>query len=170
MNIFKARKSRSFKQKAHYLYLRFKRLRDNPHQVALGVAISLFINWLPILGFHTILIILLCWMFRANILAGLLASFLGNPWTLPAMFWLDYEVGLRLMNAFDFTFKGFLPDFLDQIIPIHIVHWAEKMFLTALLGSLPIATLTGVASYFITYSFVHNSRKLLIKKDNPNNV
>lgn len=164
ISFLKPRKRRSLKEKLYYLYLRFQRLRDNPHKVALGVAISLFINWLPLLGLHTLLIILVCWVFRANILAGLLASFLGNPWTLPAMFWADYMLGLKITQALDFSFSGIVPHFMTHIVPAASLLWLERVFFTALLGAIPLATATAFVSYGITYQMVRQWRKISVPK------
>lgn len=71
---------------------------SNPHTVALGVALGVWVSFFPVLGTHTIMVALLCWLLRANFLAALLGTWFGNPWTYPLMWAFSHHIGMRLLR------------------------------------------------------------------------
>jgi uncharacterized protein (DUF2062 family) len=54
-------------------YHRLTQIRDTPHAIAGGVAIGLFIGFTPILGFKTVIAVLIAWLFRFSKLSAALA-------------------------------------------------------------------------------------------------
>jgi len=54
-----------------------------PHQVALSFALGFHICWNPLLGLHTALVLLLCFLFKGlHRPVMLVGAFLNNPWTM----------------------------------------------------------------------------------------
>ncbi|HEU0222394.1 MAG TPA: DUF2062 domain-containing protein, partial [Paracoccaceae bacterium] len=68
-----------------YLGHRVKRLPDTPHRIALGFALGALVSFSPFFGFHFLYAALLAWIFRGNIIAGLIGTVVGNPFTFPAI-------------------------------------------------------------------------------------
>ena len=57
-----------------------------PHQVALSFAIGLSMAWNPLIGLHTWIILLLCFLFRRlHRPLMLLVCYFNNPWTMVPM-------------------------------------------------------------------------------------
>ncbi|MCQ0970083.1 DUF2062 domain-containing protein [Paracoccus sp. TK19116] len=95
--VFKRRKPRSYGQIATeliyprggwrragaYVWHRVSRLPDQPHRIGRGVAAGVFVSFTPIFGFHFLGGAAVAWLIRGNILAALLATFVGNPVTIP---------------------------------------------------------------------------------------
>lgn len=78
-----------------YYYLRFIRLQGNPHVIARGVAIGIFVGITPTIPFHTIMVFLLCFILRGSKIAALLLTFIvSNPLT----FFFQYYFSWRLGN------------------------------------------------------------------------
>ena len=132
-----------------YMVLKILRLADNPHRVALGVAVGVFVSWTPLFGVHNLLIILLCWILGASILAGLAGSFVGNPWTLALMWWSSYEIGQRVLGLNHVKVLKVLESLtLDKL-------WAQlwpllrDVFLPTLLGAGILGLITGALSYWL---------------------
>ena len=130
------------------LKLKLYRIRDFPEAVAIGLAWGASVSMTPILGLHLITCYLGTWMMRGNMVAATVGTVVGNPWTFPFIFYLDYKVGTL------FFFKP-LDDFNLNIV--FFVDNFEKLFFPTLLGSIPIAIIT----WFITYIV---SKKLLNKR------
>ncbi len=130
------------------LKLKLYRIRDFPEAVAIGLAWGASVSMTPILGFHLITCYLGTWMMRGNIVAATVGTVLGNPWTFPFIFYLDYKIGTILffkpLDEYNFNIVFFMDNF-------------EKLFLPTLVGSIPIAIIT----WFITYII---SKKLLNKR------
>ena len=83
---------------AKYYYLKFLRLQGDPHSLALGVAIGLFVGITPTIPLHTALILLLAWILRGNILAALIAAtVISNPLTWLPQYYFCWRLGSWLL-------------------------------------------------------------------------
>lgn len=83
---------------AKYYYLKFLRLQGDPHSLALGVAIGLFVGITPTIPLHSALIIILAWILRGNILAALIAATaISNPLTWLPQYYLCWRLGSWLL-------------------------------------------------------------------------
>ena len=60
--------------------------------MAWGVAVS----FTPLLGFHLIICYLGTWLMKGNLIAATVGTIIGNPWTFPFIFYLDYKVGTTI--------------------------------------------------------------------------
>ncbi|MFA7382367.1 MAG: DUF2062 domain-containing protein [Desulfurivibrionaceae bacterium] len=83
---------------AKYYYLKFLRLQGDPHSLALGVAIGIFVGITPTVPLHTALILILAWLLRGNILAALLAATaVSNPLTWLPQYYFSWRLGSWLL-------------------------------------------------------------------------
>lgn len=83
---------------AKYYYLKFLRLQGDPHSLALGVAIGLFVGITPTIPLHTALIIVLAWILRGNFLAALIAATaISNPLTWLPQYYFCWRLGSWLL-------------------------------------------------------------------------
>lgn len=82
------------KRIAKFHFLRFKRLKGNPHSLALGTAIGVFIGLTPTMPLHTIIIIALSLVTRTSILAAVISSWLVcNPLTYFPIYYFSVAIG-----------------------------------------------------------------------------
>ena len=65
----------------HYVKHRMRRLPDSPERIARGIWAGVFVTFTPLFGLHFVLAALLAKLMRGNILASLMATFVGNPFT-----------------------------------------------------------------------------------------
>ena len=65
----------------HYVKHRMRRLPDSPERIARGIWAGVFITFTPLFGMHFVFAALLAKMMKGNILASLMATFVGNPLT-----------------------------------------------------------------------------------------
>jgi uncharacterized protein (DUF2062 family) len=72
---------------------RLRRLPDTPERICIGIACGAYVSFLPIFGLHFLAAALMAWAFRGNILASLLGTFWGNPFTFPVMAVSALELG-----------------------------------------------------------------------------
>lgn len=66
---------------ARYIKHRIWRLPDPPHRIARGIFAGIFVTFSPFFGLHFFLAAGLAKIMRGNIVASLLATFVGNPLT-----------------------------------------------------------------------------------------
>lgn len=81
-----------------YVVHRLRRLPDPAHRISRGIAAGVFVCFTPFFGLHFLSAALLAWVIRGNILAALLATFVGNPVTFPLIAELSLGLGSRLMG------------------------------------------------------------------------
>jgi uncharacterized protein (DUF2062 family) len=94
-----------FRRATQYVTHRLRRLPDEPHRIARGVFAGVFVSFTPLFGFHFLSAALLAWILRGNIIAALLATFVGNPLTTPIIAVTSVELGHSLLGmegALDF--------------------------------------------------------------------
>ncbi|WP_228461316.1 DUF2062 domain-containing protein [Paracoccus liaowanqingii] len=110
--MFKRRKPRSYGQMASeliyprggwrragtYVAHRLSRLPDQPHRIARGVAAGVFVSFTPLFGFHFLSAAAVAWIIRGNVLAALLATFVGNPVTLPFIALVSVGLGRKILG------------------------------------------------------------------------
>lgn len=130
-----------WRRAGRYLMMRLHRLPGTPHSIALGLACGVAVSFLPLVGFHVVGALALSWLCRGNLLAAAIGTLAGNPWTLPLMFAGDYRLGSFVMGtpALDLH-AGSLHSVLGGL-------W--HLFWPTMVGSLPLAMLSGIGSYFL---------------------
>ena len=68
-------------------------LDDSPHRIALAFGIGVWLAFFPILGIHTVLGLLIAFLFRLNRAAILVGIYISNPWTLAPLYMAGTVVG-----------------------------------------------------------------------------
>ncbi len=87
-----------WRRAVEYVLHRLRRLPDQPHKIARGVAAGVFVCFTPYFGFHFIMAAVLAFAMQGNILASLLATFFGNPLTFPIIAALSLELGYWMLG------------------------------------------------------------------------
>lgn len=134
-------------------YERFISLKGEPSQIAAGLALGVFVGVTPTIPFHTILIILLGLLFRQNITAGYLGSWMiSNPLTIPLLYVSQYELGRSLLGMERCRFE--LADY--SIGAIAALGW--EILLPLLAGGILMAPIFAVPAYFIARRLIVSVR------------
>jgi uncharacterized protein (DUF2062 family) len=85
-----------FRRSVTYIWHRVGRLHGTPHSIAGGFAAGAAISFTPFVGSHFVLAALIAWATRSNIVAALLGTAVGNPWTFPFIWLWIYDIGRRM--------------------------------------------------------------------------
>lgn len=113
----------------------------NRHSAAGGVAIGLFLAFMPIPG-QTILAALLAIYFRVNLPLAVVFVFVSNPVTIPPLFYLAYRTGALMLQEtpikLDFEFS------LDWLGGVIFDIWDAL-----LLGSFTLGGISALLGYFV---------------------
>lgn len=88
-----------WRRAGQYVLHRVRRLPDPPHRVGRGVAAGIFISFTPLFGIHFFGAVALAWLIGGNIVAALLATFIGNPLTTPFIAVLSVSLGRWLLGV-----------------------------------------------------------------------
>jgi len=140
----------SWRRSGLYYLKRILRLSGTPYAIAMGSAIGVFVCITPFIGFHFVITLVLAWLLRGNMIAGAIATAIGNPITYPVIWAGTYEVGQLILRGRSAVAPARLPHELwyksiDQIIPL-----VKPM----VVGSIPIGLAGGCIAYFIVYKAV----------------
>lgn len=165
--VFQRRDKKTFWQNAYpssgwkralgYIWLRLKRRPGSPDYIAKGFAIGILISFTPFIGIHFVGAIVLAWLFRADIIASVLASMLINaPITFGVIFPLTYRVGKAILNLrprlADVQIDSY-NELMNQIWPItsmkHFIHVFSELFIPMTVGGLVTGFPVAMASYYL---------------------
>jgi hypothetical protein len=150
-----------------YIGKRMRRLPDSPHRIALGFACGAFASFTPFFTLHFVLSALLAWMLRANILASLFGTVVGNPITFPFISGLALWLGRTILghegtgSDFDAVMEAFgaaassvwsaiAGPFTGE--PSDLAGagaFLDQVFVPYLVGGLPPGLAAGFASYWL---------------------
>ena len=134
-------------------YERFISLKGEPAPIAAGLAIGVFVGVTPTIPFHTAIIVLLCLLFRQNITAAYLGSWIiSNPLTIPLFYLSQYELGRFLLGMERCRFE--LVDY--TLGSIATLGW--KILLPLLTGGILMAPFFAVPAYFVTRRLIMSIR------------
>jgi len=86
------------KRRVKYYYLKLLRLKGDPHDLAMGMALGVFAGTLPALPFQSALAIALALLFRASKITALLGTWISNPLNWYFLYFYSYKIGAGLMG------------------------------------------------------------------------
>lgn len=98
---------RGWRRGLEYIAHRVRRIPDTPHRIALGFSCGVFASFTPLFGLHFFLAAALAWVARANVLAALIGTIVGNPLTFPLIAWLSMALGRRILGQGGPTGRSF---------------------------------------------------------------
>ena len=87
------RKGNKYRRSTKYIYLRFLRLRGDPHDLALGMTFGVFAGSMPILPFQTAFAIFLALIFRGSKITAALGTWISNPLNWYFLYFYSYKIG-----------------------------------------------------------------------------
>jgi uncharacterized protein (DUF2062 family) len=193
--VFKRRKQRSYarafgeglyprggwKRAVSYVLHRLRRLPDPPHKISRGIAAGIFMCFTPFFGLHIILAMVLAWVMQGNILAAVLATFFGNPITLPIIATFAVELGSWMLGqpgglplpeiAREFSeasvelWANFTAIFTDDV-----VHWGRldrfylHVFKPYFVGGMVPGVFAGLLAYVLSRPVIAAYQKARMKR------
>lgn len=88
-----------YERQLKYYYLRFLRLRGEPRELALGIAIGVFSGMMPIFPFQMAFAVALALLFGASKITAALGTWASNPLNLYFIYLYDFKLGAYLLGV-----------------------------------------------------------------------
>ncbi|MDC3250025.1 DUF2062 domain-containing protein [bacterium] len=156
-------KSPKFSRAMSYYQHRMLPRKQQPHEVALAVAIGVWIGVMPTIGVAILLTLPVCHFMKLPKIPAILGSMVANPLTQFTIFYPSgYFLGKVLLppkTDFDFLKRfGELSWSNFGEIAMQFLGEAKDHFFAFLIGMVIVSTFWGVLFYFGTYSMMN--RKL----------
>jgi len=149
------------RRRLRLIYLRIRRLRGHPDELALGLAFGIGIGMMPIIPFQTIIAVTLAILFGASKITAAAGTWISNPVTIYPIYKYCYVIG-SFMLGFGHRARHLKPvaeaiaqgEYLE-VIRI-ILSGGGKAAATFLLGGMVLGLLMAVPSYVLFYYFFKN--------------
>ena len=161
-----------------YVGIRLKRIPDTPHKISLGMSCGIFASFTPLFGLHFLIAGLLSYVLRANVLASLIGTFIGNPITFPIITVFNLKLGEWILGSNEYSsgdggkiFERFL-DFIfliykslftegsigENSVP-RMNEFLQGVFIPYSLGGLILGISVAIISYFLLRPLVSTYQK-----------
>ena len=161
-----------------YVGIRLKRIPDTPHKISLGMSCGIFASFTPLFGLHFLIAGLLSYLLRANVLASLIGTFVGNPITFPIITVFNIKLGEWILGSSEYSsgdggkiFEGFV-DFIFLIYKSFFTEgsigennvprmneFLNGVFIPYSLGGLILGISVAIISYFLLRPLVSTYKK-----------
>ena len=141
-----------------YFYHRLMRLKGSPHAIATGFACGAAVSFTPFIGLHFVFSAILAWVLRGNVLAALLGTAVGNPWTFPFIWMAIYWVGCGIMGC---SAENGAPETIDIFM---VIENPLKVLLPMFLGSIPVGAVAWLAFYWPVRRLVVKYKELRVRR------
>lgn len=90
-----------FGRRLRYYYLLLKRLRGDPHDLALGMAVGAFSGMLPVMPFQSALAVTLAIPLKASKITALIGTWVSNPLNWYFLYYYSFKLGANLLGLPD---------------------------------------------------------------------
>ena len=139
----------NLKRASLFYFLKLIRVKDSKDKLAVGFACGSMVSFSPFIGFHFLLAVFFAYLLRGNIVASLIGTFVGNPFTFPFIWIFIYKVGDIFYNndnnfSLEFTFQSLFDQGYDILVPMLIV---------SLIVSIPVWFISYFTVKFLMSSF-----------------
>ena len=158
----------------HYVKHRVRRLPDQPDRIARGIFAGVFTTFTPFYGLHFVCAALIAMIMRGNILAALLATFVGNPLTyLPigvislttghmllgrhagAEGEMHRTLGGRFADAFEDLGDNAVAAFTGRPMDWHgLTAFYHEVFFPYLIGGILPGIVAGAVAYYLSLPLI----------------
>jgi len=142
-------------------YERFLKIRGEPREIALGLALGIFIGMLPVLGLQTVSAIFFASLFKWNKFSAALGTLISNPLTIPPLYALTYWLGSKILGL-----GQRLPHLSDSGIEtlIHLLQKTPEILLALFIGGILLGLPAAAASYFLSYEALRRYQSRIREK------
>ena len=87
-----------FERQIRYYYLRFIRLRGDPSELALGMALGVFTGMMPIMPFQIAVAVALALFFKGSKITAALGTWISNPLNWYFLYYANYKLGAFILR------------------------------------------------------------------------
>lgn len=142
-------------------YDRFVRLRGEPRELALGMALGLFLGLTPTIGFQIVLAVFFASLFKWSKLTAVAGVWITNPLTAPVVYGMTYLTGAKILglkNSFS------LADGLSLDTISLMLQKTPELILALTVGGITLGLPLAAAGYYVTFNAVTRYREDLKKR------
>jgi uncharacterized protein len=154
----------------NYLY-KILRAEATPHKIALAVAIGFFVACFIPVGGHTVIVILLAFVFRVDRIIAFLATWIANPYTIPLMYPGFCFIGSKIIRAglsFSHINKE-LTHIFSNFKWHDVFTLGKELLVSYLVGGFVCGIIIACIGYFIFYKLVNSYQRTQLSRKKAKN-
>lgn len=122
-------------------------VKDRPHHVAISFSVGIFIGISPLLGLHTVLGILVSYLFKLNKFVTILGVYITNPWTIIPIYTLGTWAGMKILGI-----EGVLGDIPWRSLTFsNVLAELKILFWPFVVGCFVLGTVSALVSYILIF-------------------
>ncbi|MBW1892165.1 MAG: DUF2062 domain-containing protein [Deltaproteobacteria bacterium] len=129
-------------------YRRFLKIRGNPHEIALGFALGLFVGMTPFMGFQTPIAVFFAAIFQWNKISSAAGVWISNPVTAPVLYGITYFVGAKMTGLTPSCNPAGSP----EITVINLLQSTPEILMAMIFGGIIIGIPIAITGYFFSFS------------------
>ncbi len=137
------------------LWQRFRRflehvasMDDSPHHLALGLAIGVFVGFLPIMGIQMWVALPLAMALKANKLLAMAGVWISNPVTFIPFYYACYRFGLWLHEPMKPLSVDQFRELLHDVSMERFLELGDSLVVPLTLGCTVLGVIFGTLTYF----------------------
>ncbi|MGI9391576.1 MAG: DUF2062 domain-containing protein [Boseongicola sp.] len=163
-----------------YVVHRVRRLPDPAHKIARGIGAGVFTCFTPFFGLHFLVAAGIAWVIRGNMMAALLATFVGNPITFPFIAAISMELGTWIRGREPVPLPEVVAAFSDGALEFwqnlmamftaeptnwgNLAGFFDTFFLTYLVGGILPGFATAIAFYILSNPVLNAYQKARVMR------
>lgn len=149
--------SLGWKRSTQYLFHRIGRMPGTSYSIAAGFACGAAASFTPFVGLHFVLAGFCAWLIRANVMAAVIGTVLGNPWTFPFIWTLIFNLGMwvgaagRGASASELDFSRIFSSSMDAMLTFDLAYLFETawpVLWPMFIGGIPAFIIVWIVFYF----------------------
>ena len=126
---------------------RLMKLQGDPHYIAMGMAVGVFVSLTPTIPFHTVIAVAMAFILRGSKPAAAIGVWFSNPITIPFFYVGCYKTGIFILgHSAPFNAK------YESIIELFKL--GMDITIAMITGGVILGILPGIAAYFVTRRLV----------------
>jgi uncharacterized protein (DUF2062 family) len=130
-------------------YQRFLKIHGNPHEIAAGFALGLFIAMSPFMGIHIAMAVFLAALLRWNKISAAIAVWVSNPVTAPAIYGMTWIVGSKVTAV---TLTESFPHTFSLAATFILLKNTPAIIATLVIGGIILGIPFAIVAYYLTFS------------------
>lgn len=123
-----------------------------------SLLVGTFIAFSPFIGFHTIMVLLVTWLFKLNFLLVCVAAYgINNPWTMVPIYAFEYMVGYVIVHRWlGIAVQASNPAWMERLNTMiqRVVPLQELSFWAFMVGGHLVALISTISMYGIYRRFM----------------
>lgn len=129
--------------------------------LAAGFAVGVFFSFTPLLSLHTVLAVLVAFVFRLSKIAAAAGVWVNNPYTMPVVFYGCLRLGEWMLGS------GFHPLSCEQWTFEALLRAAKPCIAPLLLGTTVVGLIGAAVAYGIVYRIAVKVKSARRKPQDP---